>query len=209
MTAQHSMDSDEQGTPPAFIRLARETMGGIDLDPASSPEWNEHVGATRIITKAENALRTPWWPDAPAPLELLTSTLRPIRPAISAGVEVERFRRVICNSPSDRRGELVAAFWRAITGYFHAGWITSGVWIGFNVEQLSRLQRVGARSHPLQHVTLIPRERADYRDPETGELQDDAPHASFVTLLTRSRREIETFATLGAELGHVVNGERR
>jgi len=29
--------------------------------------------------------------------------------------------------------------------------VTAAVWLGFNVEQLSRLQRVGARSHPLRH----------------------------------------------------------
>lgn len=210
MSAQHSMETDEHGTPPEFIRLAHETMGGIDVDPASSPAWNKNVGATRIITKEQNGLRTPWFSDAPSPLELLTSKTRPLRPAISAGAELDPpVRRVICNPPSDKRGALVAAFWRALTRYFQRGWVTSGVWIGFNVEQLSRLQRVGAPSHPLQHITLIPRVRADYIDAATGELQGDAPHASFVTLLTRSRREIEIFASLGGELGHVVNGDRR
>jgi hypothetical protein len=210
VTAQHSMETDEHGSPPEFVELARETMGGIDVDPASSPEWNRNVGATRIITKQQNGLRTPWFPDAPPPIRLRTSMARPHVPAVCGGVEVKRApRRVILNPPGDPRGALVAAFWFAITEYFHLGWMTAGVWIGFNVEQLSRLQRVGARSHPLEHVTLVPAKRHNYVDGETGKLQEDAPHASFVTLLTRNPREVETFAAIGGQYGCIVNGDRR
>lgn len=200
MNAQHSTITDEHGTPPPFVRLARETMGRVDLDPASSPQFNAAIGATRIITAEEDFRRTAWFRGAPAPRDLRRDPRRP-----GAGDETGT---ALFNPPGDRRGELVADAWCLLTDHFHLRWVTSAIYVGFNVEQLSRLQRVGARSHPLQHVTLIPRERENYVSGETGKLQEDAPHASFVTLLTRSRREIETFVALGTELGHVVNGDR-
>lgn len=208
MNAQHSAETCEHGSPPAFVNLAHDVMGGIDIDPASSSTWNVNVRALRIISEAENGLRTPWFAGAPAPLELRTNPMRPLKPSISAGVELAPRRRGFVNPPGDRRGALVAAFWFATAEYFHLGWLTSAVWVGFSVEQLSRLQRVGARSHPLQHITLIPSRRIDYIDGQTGKVQEDATHASFVTLLTRSRREIQTFAALASQYGHVVNGDR-
>jgi hypothetical protein len=202
MNAQHSAKTDQHGSPPSFVTLARTTMGRIDVDPASSAMWNENIGAARFITKQQNGLRTPWFPGAPAPLELRTRARRPTPARDEPGT-------VLLNPPGDRRGALVAAFWWALAEYFAWGWATSAVYIGFSVEQLARLQRVGARSHPLLHVTLVPAKRENYVDAETGELQEDATHASFVTLLSRSAAEIETFVGLGSELGHVVNGDRR
>jgi hypothetical protein len=200
VSAQHSSDTAEHGSPPEFVELAHATFGEPDLDPASGPEWNGLVRARRVITKAENFWRTPWVEGAPAPRKLRTDWRKP--PPDIGGITV------FFNPPGERSGVLVARAWWALDGYFRLGWVRSAIWIGFNVEQLSRLQRVGARSHPLEHVTLIPRTRHDYRvDAET--IGDQAPHASFVTLLTRDAREIETFAALASQLGHVINGDRR
>lgn len=197
--AAHSSASAEQGTPPVFVELAHAAMGGIDLDPASSPAWNRNVRARRIIAAEENGLRTPWVEGAPSVLELRT------KPVPGFG---ERCR-VLVNPPGDKRGELVAEFWFGVTTYFALRWISSAIWIGFNVEQLSRLQRVGAPTSPLREMTLVPSERKNYIHEHTGREQDDAPHASFVTLLSRDTRERERFAGLAGELGDVVNGDRR
>lgn len=200
MTAQHSMVTAEHGSPPEFVDLAHYAMGGIDLDPASTPEWNKNVRATRIITKQQNGLRTPWFQGAPSILDLRKNQTRAPIDHVNG--------RTILNPPSDKRGRLVAQFWFGITELWRLGWVTSGVYVGFNVEQLSRLQRVGAHTHPLREVTLVPETRHDYHDTQTT-LGEDAPHASFVTLLTRNRDEIERFAALGSQLGFVVNGDRR
>lgn len=201
MSAQHSLKSHDHGSPPEFVDLAHRTIGLPTVDPASSPKWNGFVQASRIITAAQGFTKTPWFAGAPAPLQLRVDQKRP-----AAGDETGT---AFFNPPNDKRGELVAAAWWALAEYFHLGWVTAGIYVGFNVEQLSRLQRVDARSHPLQHVTLVPAKRRDYRDGSTTKLQEDAPHASFVTLLSRNARQIETFAVLGRELGHVVNGDRR
>jgi hypothetical protein len=196
--AAHSSATPEHGTPPEFVAIARAVLGAIDVDPASSPTWNHAVQARRVITAQENGLRTAWFAGAPRPRELLTSTQRP--PAAPG--------TAIVNPPGERSGALVAAFWLALAMYWHRGWCRSAVWVGFNLEQLGRLQRVGAPSHPLQHVTLLPMRRTGYmRAPNVRGGQP--PHSSYLTLLTRDPREVEAFAALGRELGHVVNGDRR
>lgn len=62
-----SSESNEWYTPDHIIDLAYATMGGIDLDPASSPIANDTVLAKRITvlakriyTQADDGLRQPW-----------------------------------------------------------------------------------------------------------------------------------------------------
>ena len=65
-SAQHSAETEQHGTPPKLIALIHGTFGGPpDLDPATSPEWNDLMQARRIITADENGLVVPWHPDAP------------------------------------------------------------------------------------------------------------------------------------------------
>jgi len=47
-------------TPKKFIDAAREVMGSIDLDPASSEISNKVIQATKIYTKEDNGLDYPW-----------------------------------------------------------------------------------------------------------------------------------------------------
>ena len=50
----------EYYTPLAIIEAAWETMGGIDLDPASSEAANRTVRATRYYTEAIDGLTQDW-----------------------------------------------------------------------------------------------------------------------------------------------------
>jgi phage N-6-adenine-methyltransferase len=47
-------------TPGEYIELAREVMGAIDLDPASSEKAQETVKAAEYFTAARNGLTQPW-----------------------------------------------------------------------------------------------------------------------------------------------------
>jgi hypothetical protein len=60
--------------------------------------------------------------------------------------------------------------------------------VGFNVEQLARNQRIGARSSPLKHPTIVPAARPRYLDGETLQPQPQPMHASFITLLSHDPR---------------------
>ena len=201
VTAQHTSATDQHGSPPEFVLLAHKTMGGVDVDPASSPAWNALVRATRVIGEAEDGTRTPWFAGAPKPAHAVEMVAR--RTAYQ--LPPRALRRVFINPPGSRDGELVALFWRALAAYVALGWCTSAVWIGFNLEQLARLQRVGACSHPLLHTTLMPAKRAGYRpDPRSLAIDPQPPHASFVTLLSANRDERALFTSLARKLGHVI-----
>jgi hypothetical protein len=110
---------------------------------------------------------------------------------------------VAMNPPGDLRGELVAAFWRVLVEYYLRGWVTAAIWVGFNIERLSRLQRVGA---PLRHPTCVPRMWIAYCRMLT-KLGEDPPHATFVTLLSCEPREIDTSAALGSYFGRCRHGD--
>ena len=56
-----SSKTDVYYTPPEIIELARQVLGKIDLDPASSEIGNSHVKATCYYSKQDNGLSKPWF----------------------------------------------------------------------------------------------------------------------------------------------------
>ncbi|GCE15306.1 DNA N-6-adenine-methyltransferase [Tengunoibacter tsumagoiensis] len=52
--------SDEWYTPARYLQAAREVMGAIDLDPASTELANQTVQAGTYYTREQNGLAFPW-----------------------------------------------------------------------------------------------------------------------------------------------------
>lgn len=52
--------NDEWYTPPPFVEAARQVLGRIDLDPATTPEANAVVKARKTFTAETDGLAQPW-----------------------------------------------------------------------------------------------------------------------------------------------------
>ena len=76
-------------SPAAYVDAAREVMGGIDLDPASSATANEVVGASIYYTAMGNGLMQPWkgrvWMNPPYANSLITRFAARLVCAIDSG----------------------------------------------------------------------------------------------------------------------------
>ena len=60
VSAMSSSETYEWYTPARYVDAAREVLGDIDLDPASSAKANETVRARRFFTLADDGLKRRW-----------------------------------------------------------------------------------------------------------------------------------------------------
>ena len=158
MNPFHLSQSVEHGTPPEYIELARAVLGAIDLDPASSSYWNEHlVKAAHFYDERVNGLELPWQ------------------------------GRVFLNPPGgeDAKGGLVRQFWERLIAFWREGRVHSAVWLGYSLQQLTLLQ--SSPMHPLQFFTCVPVNRIAFmlRPAKGGppERSKSPMHGNYVTLL--------------------------
>ena len=169
--------SAEHYTPDEYAEAARQTLGAIDLDPASFPAANEHIRAARIYTADDNGLRRPWG------------------------------GRVYLNPPGDKRGLLVKAFWRrACEHALYGGPGAAVIWAGFSIEQLGSLQLCKPLSEgracptPSDFPRVITARRIRWIEGASGKPGKQPTHRNFFCLLggdtemrTRFRRHFEPF----------------
>ena len=190
-SAQHMQETDRHGTPREVIAIAKHALGRIDFDPASEPSFNARVEALRYLTKDQDATITPWFCGSPLPLR---AAMGPPAPPSHVA------ETVFCNPP----GGLVKELWYSLCSYWVLGWVSSAVWVGFNINQLTHLQRTRAAYHPLQLRTLHPNRRWAYLTPE-GKPAGSPPHGSYLTLLSHDPDVCRRFVQAAAPHGYITN----
>jgi len=183
-SAKHSMESDDWGTPIAYVELARRVLGGIDLDPCCSAYWHHWtVKSTRYYTLEDDGLTCPW-----------------------SG-------RVLLNPPGGyvpgTRRSKVRVAWERLVEAWRLGEVEAAVWIGYSLEQLVQLQ--DAPAHPLQFWTLVPATRIDFlrRGANGGPPTPvgSPAHGNYITLLhslyapAEGRAQAERFRDEARALG--------
>ncbi len=102
--ANNSGDN-EWYTPKPYIEAARVVMGEIDIDPASSPEANQVVQASRIYTAEDNGLHHDWtgrlWLNPPYAAELVGAFMEKLVASVESGAVTEAL--VLVNNATETR----------------------------------------------------------------------------------------------------------
>lgn len=142
MRERHLEQTVEHYTPARVIEAARATLGGIDLDPASCAEANEHVRATRYLTAADDGLTREWR------------------------------GRVFLNPPGGKATpearatwgtrSSATAWWRKLVHEFAEGRVTAALFVGFNIEILRSSQGPGW-ANALEFPLCVPSQRLRFR----------------------------------------------
>jgi ParB family chromosome partitioning protein len=178
MSPKHTSESQEWFTPAAVIDRVRYVLGEIDLDPASCTEANATVGAKRIITVAEDGIRTPWADGHPV--------------------------TVYTNPPGGRRGRSGQAlmFWSKLMDLRSDGMLLHAIYFAFNGEMIQVSQ---GRERPA--ITAFPfcapAKRIQLVRPG-GQPGTSPTHHSLIVyvrgLVNRCGRFVDAFADMGAIL---------
>ncbi len=152
-----SSESENWGTATEYVELARYALECFDLDPASDSYWNHY--SVKAGTFYDERIN---------------------------GLISPWFGNVFHNPPSNREKKMyVKPWWERLSDHWLRGEVDAAVWIGFQMGQLQTLQ--GCTVHPLQSITLFPRERGDFlqRMPNNAPPQSAGSpmHANFITIL--------------------------
>lgn len=158
MNVQHSSRSASWGTPTEVIKAVYNCLGHIDLDPASSPAFNETVRARRIITCAEDGLRCDW--------------------------EIRGYERIFLNPPGGKTGNRsnTAIWWAKLVEQLEN--FDVAIFVGFSLECLQTTQKVGVQPI-LNFPFCVPERRLSFIR-EDGTARSAPSHSNVIALVSRS-----------------------
>ena len=112
MRMQSCSGQEEWYTPPIYLQAAREVLGGITLDPASSVIANRQVKARRFYTREDDGLSLNWrgrvWLNPPYKMPDIERFAKRFRDQYEAGVM--RSGILLTNNATD------TAWWHYVTG---------------------------------------------------------------------------------------------
>lgn len=174
MNIKHSSNSVEWFTPLWLIDMCKEVLGEIDLDPASCTQANLRVGAKRIITEAQDGLKSDWG----------------------------KPRTVLLNPPGSKLGNksMSGLFWKKLMeerpNFGHA------IYIGFSLEQIQITQNYHEQS--IGHFPLcIPKKRIAF-DAADGTSGKAPSHSNVIVYVPGAIDRTDEFQHVFSKLGVVI-----
>ena len=204
---RHSSSTPEHYTPVEVVEAARNTLGIIDLDPASCQAANRVVRATRYFTRDDNGFIQPWhgrvflnppggWCDDIGCAVIKKSGDTPAcTESGSCGIPAPHTHEGIDSSQKK--------WWQELIANFMAGHVPVAIFVCFSLELLQSTQNDPQGPLPLEFPICYPASRLKYTR-EDGQVGKSPPHSSCIICVTRNRAVVENFHYAFASLGHVV-----
>ena len=203
--ARHSSESSEHWTPLSIVEAAREALGAIDLDPASSIEANKRICAKHFLSREEDGFTKDWYGRV---------FLNP-----PGGLSDDQQRTVkakcretgSCGLPIGHTHEGVEAsqkkWWFKLAIEYSAGRIESAVFVCFSVELLQNTQvnRPDGLPIPLDFPICFPSRRVAYLRSD-GTVGVQPPHASCIVFLPSAKLNFLAFHAAFSKLGRCTRG---
>lgn len=188
-SAKHSSESSVHMTPAYVVEAARETLGGIDLDPATSRLANELVRAPKIFTELEDGLRQKW----------------PGRVLLNAPGGALRRALSVASLGGTKSSQVL--WWQKLFHEWEDSRVTAGIFIGFSIEFLQSAQACTARARPTRFPLCVPECRIPFDKEEHGvRVGSKQPsHANVIVCVTDDRACVGRFKEVFGHLGEVFN----
>jgi hypothetical protein len=206
--ARHSSETAEHFTPAPIVEAARTTLGGFDLDPATTRKANEEmIHAKRYFTKDMNGYLCSWsgriflnppggWCDQEGRLVIKASKGKP--GCVETGECGLKAPHTHEGTDSSQK-----RWWQKLAITWAKGDVTVAIFVCFSVEllQSSQVDRVGPL--PLMFPICYPSRRVSYLRADGG-VGKSPPHASCIICLTDDVGTTRRFEHAFRPLGHVV-----
>lgn len=210
MTAniQHSSVNNEQYTPSYIVEPAREIYGGFDIDPASTPEANLLVKASRIFTKEDNGYSRLWGESGGGAVAFVNppggvcdenglTVIKAVKGRLGCKETGE------CGLPPGHKHRGVtssqAAWWAKACMELKLGRLAGFFFVGFSLELLQHAQAWDC-PHPLDFPCVIPKERIPFDTWVDGERVsgDDPTHSNVLVFAGADAGRVrELFGEIG------------
>ena len=174
---QLSSRSDEWYTPSYILDMVHETIGSIDLDPASSEQANLVVKAAKYFTREDNALSIEKWTKVPA--------------------------TVFLNPPGGKLGNksLTALFWQRLVDLRTAGLLSEAIFMGFSLEHMAVTQSCSLSI--CNFPVVIPRKRIRFVSPE-GTFNSPT-HSNVIVYIPGIENNTSRFKEVFGQLGAILH----
>lgn len=212
----HSSASVDHYTPPEYVEAARETLGRITLDPATSKRAQTIVKADTFFTVLENGFQRRWYDKVflNPPGGRCDKDGRAV--TVKSGNTPGCAETGACGLPPGHGHQGVTssakAWWYKLMREVASLNVSSAIFVGFSLEILQTTQGVelGPDGEPLPpclaYPIALPRKRVDYyveKSDRTLGPEGQPTHSSFFVCVSEDAATIDRFHKAFSKFGMV------